>query len=245
MFKPLKTHNLVKSVTVFLAAITLSAASFAAPKEFHAEYELYRNGKLMGSSQIALSKARGTYQFSTTSASEGGWASLLGGAKIKETTTFNLNGDILQPISYSYRQSVSVKSRKRDITFDWNKKWAREDDGNGVVSYLLEPGSLDRNLVVLALAEDLRAKHTSLNHFVAYKGESVIWNFKDVGSEKVKTALGTIEANRIERVRENNDRSTISWHAPKYDYLPIKIQQVEPNGDSIEMRLKRMDISAK
>ena len=166
-------------------------------------------------------------------------------AEIKEISEFSLKGDAFQPISYSYRQSVSVKTRKRDITFDWNKQWAREDDGDNVVSYLLEPGSLDRNLVVLALAEDLKAQRTSLNHFVAYKGESVAWDFKNAGTEKVSTALGIIEASRVERVRDNKDRSTISWHAPKYDYLPIKIQQVEPNGDSIEMRLKHMEITKK
>ena len=239
MFQPLKTLSLI------VAALVMSATSFATPKEFRAEYELYRNGKLMGSSQIALSKSGRGYQFSTTSASEGGWASLLGGAEIKEVSEFNINGEAFQPISYSYRQSVSVKTRKRDITFDWNKQWAREDDGDNVVSYLLEPGSLDRNLVVLALAQDLKARRTSLNHMVAYKGEAVNWRFKNVNTEKVSTALGVIEASRIERVRDNKNRSTISWHAPKYDYLPIKIQQLEPNGDSIEMRLKRMEIAAK
>ena len=245
MFQPLKTQNLVKNAGLILAMVAFSAASFATPKEFRAEYELYRNGKLMGSSQIELSKSRRGYQFSTTSASEGGWASLLGGAEIKEVSEFNLNGDALQPVSYSYRQAVSIKRRKRDITFDWNKQWAREDDGDNVVSYLLEPGSLDRNLVVLALAVDLKAQRTSLDHFVAYKGESVTWNFKNAGTEKIGTALGVIEASRIERVRDNKERSTISWHAAKYDYLPIKIQQLEPNGDSIEMRLKQMEISAK
>ena len=239
MFQPLKNLSLI------VAALVMSATSFATPKEFRAEYELYRNGKLMGSSKIALSKSGRGYQFSTTSASEGGWASLLGGAEIKEVSEFNINGEAFQPISYSYRQSVSVKTRKRDITFDWNKQWAREDDGDNVVSYLLEPGSLDRNLVVLALAQDLKARRTSLDHMVAYKGEAVNWRFKNVNTEKVSTALGVIEASRIERVRDNKNRSTISWHAPKYDYLPIKIQQLEPNGDSIEMRLKRMEITAK
>ncbi len=239
MLKPLK------ALTLILAATALSAASFATPREFRAQYELYRNGKLMGSSQIALSKSRRGFEFSTTSASEGGWASLLGGAKIKEVSEFNVLGDTFQPISYSYRQSVSIKTRKRDITFDWNKQWAREDDGDNVVSYLLEPGSLDRNLVVLALAQDLKAQRTILDHFVAYKGESVAWNFKNAGLENVKTALGVIEANRVERVRNNKDRSTTSWHAAKYDYLPIKIQQIEPNGESIEMRLKQIDISTR
>ncbi len=228
------------------AAIANPAAT--APREFRADYELFRNGKLMGSSHITLAKSASNksgrgFTFSTVSESEGGWASLVGGADIKEVSEFTQVGDRFQPTSYSYRQSVSFKKRKREISFDWSKKWAREDDGDNVVSYLLEPASLDRNLVVLALASDLKANRANLNHVVAYKGEAVSWQFNNAGVEKVSTAMGVIEANRVERVRENKDRSTTSWHAAKYDFLPIKIKQVEPNGDSIEMRIKRIEIA--
>jgi Protein of unknown function (DUF3108) len=229
--------------TLFSLFITSFAS--AAPTEFRADYELYRNGKLMGSSHITLSKTRRGYQFQTLSESEGGWASLIGGAQIKETSEFIMLGEQFQPLNYSYRQSVSFKKRKREISYDWSKKWAREDDGDNVVSYLLPEGTLDRNLVVLAIAEDLKAKRASLDHVVAYKGEATPWQFKKAGVQKVATGMGTIEAVRVERVRENKERSTISWHAEKFGFLPIKIEQREPNGDSIEMRIKGLEFGAK
>jgi Protein of unknown function (DUF3108) len=240
--------GIFRALSVFiqvLATFAISISAMAAPTEFRADYELYRNGKLMGSSHITLSKTRQGYQFQTLSQSEGGWASLIGGAEIKETSEFSLQGDRFQPSNYSFRQSVSFKKRRRDISYDWDKKWAREDDGDNVVSYLLPEGTLDRNLVVLALAEDLKAKRTSLDHVVAYKGEATSWKFKNAGVQTVATAMGNIEAVRIERVRDNKDRSTISWHAEKYSFLPIKIEQREPNGDSIEMRLKGLNFGAK
>jgi hypothetical protein len=236
----MRSQKIVLALMLLLAVVCANAA----PASFNADYELYRNGKLMGSSKITLAKTRRGYQFETFSQSEGGWASLLGGAEIKETSEFALVGDRFQATQYSYRQAVSLKKRKRDISFDWNKKSAREDDGENVVNYLLSPGTLDRNLIVLALAEDLKAKRSVFAHSIAYKGEAALWTFKNAGVETVQTAMGAIAATRIERVRENKGRSTISWHAEKYAYLPVKIQQVEPDGVSIEMRLKDIRIQS-
>jgi hypothetical protein len=216
----------------------------AAPRQFQADYELYRNGKLMGSSKITLSKTRRGYQFETFSQSEGGWASLVGGAQIKETSEFAIVDNKFQAQAYSYRQSVSLKKRKRDISFDWVKNAAREDDGENVVSYLLSQGTLDRNLVVLALAESLKNKTGVLSHMVAYKGEASVWNFKNVGVQTVATKMGNISAIKLDRVRDNKGRSTASWHAEKYDFLPVKIEQIEPDGERIEMRLKAITLGS-
>lgn len=241
---PLPTLNFFARAAA--AAVLLGAMSShviaAEPREFRADYELYRNGKLMGASTITLSKVRSGYQFRTESASEGGMIGLLGGAKIAEVSDFSIGDQGYLPERYSYKQSVSLKRRKREITFDWKQKWAREDDGDAVVSYLLPEGALDRNLVVLALAEDLRNGVESLNHVVAYKGEASNWEFKNSGVEQVRTAAGLIAATRVERIRENKERSTISWHAQKYDFLPIKIEQREPDGESLEMRLKSISL---
>jgi Protein of unknown function (DUF3108) len=237
-----KEASMLNKIVLMGLALLISSFAFAAPAPFQADYELFRNGKLMGSSKITLVKTRRGYQFETFSQSEGGWASLVGGAEIKETSEFAIVDQDFQAINYRYRQAVSLKSRKRDIQFDWTKKAAREDDGDNVVSYLLNPGALDRNLVVLALAEDLKANKALLSHAVAYKGESTVWNFKNLGEQNVATKMGNISAVRVDRVRDNKGRTTSSWHAQKYGYLPIKIEQVEPDGERIEMRIKAIEI---
>lgn len=226
-----------------LACLLLASTSvLAAPAEFRAEYELYRNQKRLGSSAISLEKQGDSYTFSTVSQSEGGWMSALGGAEINERSEFRMLGEKFQAATYSYQQNVSFKSKKRDIQFDWREKWAKENDGEQEVSYVLEPGAIDRNLVVLALAEDLKAKR-ELVHPVAYKGEVSEWRFENAGSENVATAMGSIPAEKITRIRANKERSTVSWHAPRFGFLPVKIEQREPNGDVIEMRLKSMRIA--
>ncbi len=224
------------------SSVLLSSYAIAAPVEFTAKYELYRNGKLLGSSEISAKKSGAGYAFQTSSQSEGGWAMLVGGAEIKETSQFVLRGEQFIPTSYQYRQTVSVKKKTRDIQFDWNKNLGSENDGKNRSSYALQPGTLDRHVVVLKIAEDLKAKATSLSYPIAYKGQVEVWKFANKGVEKVTTAIGNIDAIRIDRVREGSDRTTISWHAEKYSFLPIRIKQVEPDGETMEMRLKSMQI---
>jgi hypothetical protein len=228
----------------FLMASGLIAShAIAAPVEFTAKYELYRNGKLLGSSEISAKKSGAGYAFQTSSQSEGGWAMLVGGAEIKETSQFVLRGAQFVPTSYQYRQSVSVKKKTRDIQFDWNKNLVQENDGKNRSSYALQPGTLDRHVVVLKIAEDLKAKVAALSYPVAYKGQIEVWKFANKGVEKITTPMGNFDAIRIDRVREGSDRTTISWHAEKYSFLPIQISQTEPDGETMEMRLKSMQIT--
>jgi len=231
--------------------------------EFSAQYALYQNGKLLGASEISLKKTGTSYQFSTNSKSEGGVASLVGGASISESSVFRPEAMKLYSMNYRYEQRISFKKRNREIVFDWRKNQAREDDGKDVISYLLSPGAIDRHLVVLALAQDLSRSSgpfvpatdsqvpaalptvRNFSHLVAYKGTVEPWQFRLTGVEAVKTDLGLIQAEKIERVRapSGSGRSTTSWHAARYSYLPIRILQREPDGETLEMRLKSITLT--
>lgn len=241
-----------------------SSAAFKIP-EFQAQYALYQNGELLGTSEITLSKTGAGYQFSTKSQSEGGMASIIGGASISESSQFKPDALHLQSLSYQYEQRISFKKRKREIEFDWHKSLAREDDGKDVTSYLLSPGAIDRHLVVLALAQDLSRSAAPItnsavpatngkipfalpavrnfSHLVAYKGTVEPWQFRSTGIERVTTDMGVIQAEKIERVRAGSSRSTTSWHAAGYNHLPIRILQREPDGKTLEMRLKSISMA--
>jgi len=236
--------------------------------EFQAQYALYQNGELLGTSEIRLKKTGLNYQFSTKSKSEGGVASLIGGASISESSEFRPDAQNLHSLSYRYEQRISFKKRKREIEFDWRKNQARENDGKDVTSYLLSPGAIDRHLVVLALAQDLSRSAAPIttvasapdasgkapialpslrnfSHLVAYKGTVEPWQFRLTGVERVSTDMGIIQAEKIERVRASSrsGRSTTSWHAARYNFLPIRILQREPDGETLEMRLKSITLA--
>jgi hypothetical protein len=241
-FKALRPAGMTSAAIATSEPSAKTAPAPVALLAFVAEYDLYRNGKKLGSSEIKLSKSRKGYVFETVSRSEGGMASLVGGAEIHETSEFALRGDEFVSLSYNYKQSVSFKKKRREISFDWSKNQARESDGENTTHYLLSPGTLDRHLVVLALAEDLKANR-ALKHTIAYKGEATEWDFANKGEESINTVLGAIKAIKLERVRANKGRSTMSWHAPLYKHLPVQIRQTEPDGEVIEMRLRQFDFT--
>ncbi len=68
---------------------------------------------------------------------------------------------------------------------------------------------------------------------VASKGKIESWRFLVVGTEEIQTGNGRISAVRVERVRENSERKTVSWHASAYRYLPVKVEQIEPDGERL------------
>jgi hypothetical protein len=43
-------------------------------------------------------------------------------------------------------------------------------------------------------------------------------------------------------LRENSERSTLSWHAARWSFLPVVIEQIEPDGKRYRMVLKRWRI---
>jgi hypothetical protein len=236
---------------------SVSKASLtAAPslQEFQAEFQLYRDGKLLGVSTISLAKLGAGFRFSTKSQSEGGMASLVGGASILETSDFLWQQARIVPQRYAYEQRISFKKKQREIRFDWGKQRAREDNGDAVTNFMLVDGALDRHVVVLALAQDLKARAgltaatEHLVHQVANRGAVETWQFRMAGLEKLQTPLGIVDAEKVERVRtaragEKPQRETISWHAPQYDFMPVRILQREPDGETLEMRLSSMQIT--
>ena len=70
------------------------------------------------------------------------------------------------------------------------------------------------------------------------KGELGTWVFRTGASERMDTPMGAQRALRVERVRESaGGRSTTLWLAQDRGYVPLRILQKEPDGESIDMRI--------
>ena len=110
-------------------------------------------------------------------------------------------------------------------------------DGDKQYTLNFEAGVMDRHTVVLALAHELRAGRHELRFRVADKGEVQTHQYRHAGNERVRVPAGTFETIRVERVRDNPGRVTTTWLAPELGYMPVRIEQREPDGDVIEMRL--------
>ena len=62
--------------------------------------------------------------------------------------------------------------------------------------------------------------------------------FKFAGTQSLNTALGKLNTVRLDRVRESSDgKSTSIWFASDRNFVPVLFQQLDENGDDIEMRI--------
>jgi hypothetical protein len=100
---------------------------------------------------------------------------------------------------------------------------------------------MDRHVTVLALAADLAAQRNDLAYTVADRRAVATHRYTHAGVETVEVPAGRFRCERVERLRDNKARTTSSWHAPEHGYLPVRMLQREPEGDTVETRLVKLE----
>jgi Protein of unknown function (DUF3108) len=219
-----------------MSVAQLNAAELRA---FTGDYQVFRNGKELGSATISLQPEGKAWLFRTHTIGNKGLAGLLG-ISIDEQSRFTMAGEQIVALSYQYQQKTALKDRDRSLDFDWAAKQVTQfEKDKDPVRYATQAGALDRHILIIALGLDLAANKTSLSYPVANKGAITPWNFRDAGKETIVTAEGAISATKVERLRENAERKTTTWLAPSFGYLPVKIEQIEPDGETITMVLRK------
>ena len=73
------------------------------------------------------------------------------------------------------------------------------------------------------------------------------YDFRVLGEEVVRTAAGLIDAIKVERVRDptQSSRKTILWFAKDWDYLLVRLHQVEKDGKEYQIMLKSGTVDGK
>ncbi len=121
-----------------------------------------------------------------------------------------------------------------------NTLTADKGTGSGdAVNIALNRGMLDKSTYQLALQHDVAAGKKSMSYQVVDDGEVDTYDFRVLGSEKVETKAGQIDAIKVERVRDptQSKRITVLWFAKDWDYLLVRLQQVETDGREYNIML--------
>lgn len=204
---------------------------------FKSEYSLIRDGDPIGEASIELIMGKDGWQFTTHSVGTEGLAGFAG-VRISENSTFRWQDGRPETMHYRYFQKAAWKKKNRHVDVDHAGKQIKAGDDDGTMALVYAPGTVDRNLVVLALAADLKARRDTLEYRVADKREIGTHRYKVSGKETIATARGRFDCIKIERIREKAGRTTTIWIAPALGYTPVRILQQEPDGETLEMLLR-------
>jgi hypothetical protein len=232
--------TLVPLLLALLAAPAIAQEIPVAP--FQAEYAVSRNGSAIGAARIRLARgADGSWEFTTVTEGTKGLAGMIG-AELAEFTRFRWRDGLPELIESRYDQKVAFNDRHRRITVDADNGRVHSVDEKHTGDLTFAPNLLDRHVTVLALAADAQRGVKDFAYTVADKQKVEQNVFKSAGSESVETPSGRYEAERIERIRtKNTGRVTTSWLAPALGWVPVKVLQREPDGETMEMRLTKIE----
>ncbi len=207
---------------------------------FKMRYRVLRDGWHLGNATFTLQPAEsGTWLFESK-ASASGLASLFVHSSFSEKSHFTLHSGELRPLSYSYTDSGNP-GHDEHIEFDWVKDLAYDTKGKKTHRVVISPGILDRLSAQLFLS-----RHLSLGLKlpdmieIAKDGKIKRYHFKRQGKDLLATPAGDFETVIVMREDPESKRRTIFWLAPKYQWLPVKMQQREPGKATITFVLSKL-----
>lgn len=215
------------------ALLALPLAQAADLQPFSASYTAdWKQLPMSGSAERSLSKN-----------DNGSWtlnfkASMLV-ASLTEESTLKLDKDTLLPQSYRFERGGLGKAKKVNLDFDWTTKMVTGTDRGDPVKVPLNTGMLDKSTYQLALQRDVAAGKKSMSYQVVEGEDTDTYDFRVIGSEKVQTKAGSVDAIKVERVRDptQNKRITEMWFAKDWGYILVALRQVETDGKEYNIML--------
>ncbi|KIQ06293.1 MULTISPECIES: DUF3108 domain-containing protein [Pseudomonas] len=229
-----------RALMLALALFSLPALA-EEPKPFSASYTAdWKQVPVSGSAERSLQKL-----------DDGRWqlvfkASMLV-AGLTEQSTFTVEDDAFLPQSYKFERSGLGKSKDVEFDFDWSQKQVIGSDRGDPVRFPLNRGMQDKSTYQLVLQHDVAAGEKSMSYQVVDGDEIETYDFRVLGEEVVRTSAGLIDAIKVERVRDptQSSRKTILWFAKDWDYLLVRLHQVEKDGKEYQIMLKSGTVDGK
>ena len=226
---------------LFAAALALAsgAASAALPPPYTANYEVRRNGEAMGTATVTFkSLPNGRYELTSSTVGSEGLAAIAG-VSVDERSIIRLAGNQPETVVYNYRQKLAWKTRERSIQVNAAANSIASTDKDKSFSPPYRAGVLDRNAVTVALMADVAAGMSGdMEYLVPSRNELETHVYRSAISERIQTRLGTQRVIRVERIRESsNGRTTTLWLGQDRNFIPLRMLQKEPDGETIEMRI--------
>ncbi|MGE6992157.1 DUF3108 domain-containing protein [Stutzerimonas zhaodongensis] len=161
-------------------------------------------------------------------------------ASFNERSVFTVEGETFLPQKYRLKRSGLGKGKSIEHDFDWQAKQVVGEDRGDPVKLPLHRGLLDKSTYQIALQHAVAAGEKSMSYQVVDGDEIETYDFRVLGEEKVSTKAGQVDAIKVERVRDptQSKRQTILWFAKNWDYMLVRLHQVEKDGKEYQIMLE-------
>jgi len=219
-------YTLQKPIISLLVILLLTTSQIACTSTLLPPYEATYTTKLRGI------KIKGVRKFEEVSDTHYriSWRAKALWMRLHEWSEFEIVDGQVKPISYHYTRKGLGTDRPIHVSFDWDTLRASGSKGKANYEFDLVPGTLDKLSYQVQMQIDLIAnpKSTAFDYRVATYSRLSTYSFKYAANENITTNLGPRETLVFKRDKKNKQIKL--WIAPRENYLPIKIEQLE-DGD--------------
>ena len=224
---------LLLNVTTLVPA--QAAESAALPASLELRYSLRYGGLLIGRVVKTLTReADGSYRHRSHSTPLG-MAKMFTSVEWFEEGQFELVQGKVRPLSFLEYRVGADKAHRHSARFDWK---AQKIFYEGWPTTPLPPGTQDQGSILFALMLNTPAPGTEQSLHVSSGKKLQTYRYAHVGTETLKTSLGTINATVIERrPTDKGDERFRVWLATERSNLPVRIS-TEKRGQETTLELE-------
>ena len=222
--------------TAAIGALSMTAPTLASAKSVEpssANYSFTIEDKYKGTATRTLNKSGNTWKYNVN-------ARVAGVATAAQNSTFTINGNNVVPTQASTTYKLLGVGRTHKLDFNpSSKKVVSNYRGKSTTMNMAQQAFDDLSLEV-QIRQDLLNGKFSGNYYMAKKDKIEKTPFKKSGNTKITVPAGTFDTVRVDRVHDDNSRSTSFWLAPSLDYLPVKVSQIN-DGKKMDLELTKVN----
>lgn len=227
--------KLVLLATLMLASLRVEAAGLPLP--FEADYEVYRNGKLIGETTISFAVAGDQWTMRSDTEGTKGIARFL---RLKEWSLGEGEWIDGAPRPDNFRQEVKVaiKTITTAADFDWQAGTVLSVHKDGEHTLEVVPGLLDPVSLGLWVRAGLAAGEQEWRLPMVDEDRIEEEHFRVAEAVPLSTALGCQNTHRVDKIRgPQSKRYTQTWYADELGFVPVYMVHGKQDGDHMESRI--------
>ncbi|MGM8910918.1 DUF3108 domain-containing protein [Psychrobacter sp. 1U1] len=212
-----------------MTAPTLANAKIIQPSS--ADYSFTVEDKYKGTANRTLKKSGNTWNYKVK-------ARVAGVASAAQDSTFTINGNNVSPTQASTTYKLLGLGRTHKLSFNPSSKEVTSTYKGKTTTMNMAQQAFDDLSLEVQIRQDLLNGDFSGNYYMAKKNKVEKTPFKKSGNTKITVPAGTFDTVRVDRIHDDNSRSTSFWLAPSLDYLPVKVSQVN-DGKKMDLELTK------
>ena len=180
-----------------------------------------------------MSKSGNTWKYNVK-------ARVAGVASASQTSVFTISGNNVIPTQASTTYKVFGIGRTHTLNFNPSKKQVVSTYKGDTFNLNMAQQAFDDLSLEVQIRQDLLNGKFSGNYYMAKKDKIEKTPFKKTGNTKITVPAGTFDTVRVDRMHDDNSRSTSFWLAPSLDYLPVKVSQMN-DGKKMDLELTNVN----